>query len=37
VRAPNRFIGLANVAISDELEYYPSTYIEAVNDVNADH
>jgi hypothetical protein len=37
VRAPNKFIGVANVAISDEFESDPSTYNEAVNDVDADH
>jgi hypothetical protein len=37
VRAPDRFIGVANVAISDELEYDPSTYNEVINDVDANH
>lgn len=36
VRAPNRFIGVANVAISNELEYDPSTYNKVVNDVDVD-
>lgn len=35
VRAPNRFIGVANIAISNELEYDPSTYNKVVNDVDA--
>jgi len=36
VRALDRFIRIANVAISDEFEYDPSTYNEVVNDVDAD-
>jgi hypothetical protein len=36
VRAPNRFIRVANVAISDEFESDPSTYNEEVNDMDAD-
>jgi len=36
VRALDRFIRIANVAISDEFEYDPSTYNEAVNDVDED-
>lgn len=37
VRAPNRFIGVVNVAFSDEFEYDPSIYNEAVNDVDVAH
>jgi hypothetical protein len=36
VRALDRFIGVANVAISDEFESDPSTYNGAVNNVDAD-
>jgi len=36
VRALDRFIGIANVAISDEFESDPSTYNGAVNNVDAD-
>jgi hypothetical protein len=37
VWASNRFIREAHVLISDEIESNPSTYKEAVNDVDADH
>jgi hypothetical protein len=36
VRALDRFIGIANVAISDEFDYDPSTYNKVVSDVDAD-
>jgi hypothetical protein len=34
-RAPDKFIEIANVAILDEFESDPSTYNEAINDVDA--
>jgi len=37
VRAPDKFIGVPNVAISCIFEYDPSTYNEVVNDMDADH